>query len=153
MTSAQKPNWPIIVSWVMQAVAAIIFVAMGALPKLSGSETSRALFEQVGGGDPMMYATGVAELFAAVLLLIPKTAWVGGALGALVMVGAVGSHLVTDLGIVPELPMDGELTEVPVMFPLALVLLGFCLGVVALRKLHPGAGASSGMASAPPPTP
>ena len=47
---------------------------------------------------------GIAELIAAVMLVIPRTAWLGAVLALGLMVGAIGMHL-TLLGI--EVQGDG----------------------------------------------
>jgi|GEM_PF-716604 len=139
MATSTLPRKLNITSWIMQGLAAIVFLAMGALPKLTGDPYAVQIFEKVGMGDAGMYATGVAELLAAVMLLIPKTNWIGAGLGALVMLGAIGSHLFTNLGIVPEFinPDTQAVESNPMLFPFALLMLGLCLGVFALRKLHP----------------
>ena len=153
MANAALPKKLDITSWIMQGLVAIVFLAQGALPKLTGNDYSSQLFEMVGMGDAGMYATGVAELLTGVLILLPKTNWIGAGLGVMLMVGAIGSHLFTDLGIAPVFinPETQEAEEpMQVMFPMALLLLGLCLGVFALRKLHPGsAGAGSAETEAP----
>jgi hypothetical protein len=68
----------------------------------------------------------VAELVAAVLLLYPPTAAIGGLLAMSVMIGAVASHLVI-LGI--EVRGDGGL-----LFALALIVLLAGAIVAALRR-------------------
>ena len=75
----------------------------------------------------------VAELTAAVLLLLPRTAAWGGVFGAMVMVGAIGSHL-TKLGVVPEYVIDGETVQNPLLFWLAVVLLALCAMTVVLHR-------------------
>ena len=67
--------------------------------KFTGAEESIYIFTKVGLEPWGRYASGVAELFAAVLLLFPRTVWLGAAIAAGVMLGAIGSHL-TKLGIV-----------------------------------------------------
>lgn len=145
MANASLPKTLNVISWVMQGIVAIIFLAMGALPKLTGDPYAVQIFEQVGLGDAGRYATGVAELIAGALILIPKTNWIGAALGALVMLGALGSHL-TKLGVVVKFtnPDTGAIESNPMLFPIALLLLGLCLGVFSLRKLHPGSMADAG---------
>ena len=80
---------------------------MAAIPKLTGQAEPVELFSQLGGA-PMMYLTGVMELSAAVLLLVPKTKIYGAVLALGVMGGAIVSHLAV-------LGLGG-------MFPLAVVL-------------------------------
>lgn len=83
--------------------------------KFTGAEESVYIFTKIGLEPWGRYASGVAELFAAILLLFPRTTAVGGLLAAGVMVGAIGSHL-TRLGIVVQ--DDGGL-----LFALAVVVL------------------------------
>jgi uncharacterized membrane protein YphA (DoxX/SURF4 family) len=144
MAASSLPKGLDITSWIMQGLASIVFLVMGAVPKLTGDPSAVQIFEKVGLGDAGMYATGVAELAAGVLILLPRTNWIGAGLGAMVMLGAIGSHLFTGLGIVPRFvnPETQAIEPNPMLFPFALLLLGLCLGVVALRRLHPSATAS-----------
>ncbi len=72
------------------------------------------------------YAVGVAELVAGVLLLVPKTAVLGAATLALIMVGATGTHLV-----------HGESNW---SFTLTLVVLFTTIGVARYRGRQAPAG-------------
>lgn len=141
MAASSLPKKLNITSWIMQGITAIVFLGMGALPKLTGQYMPEQIFEKVGMGAVGMYGTGVAELLAGVLILLPRTNWIGAALGAMVMLGAIGSHLFTGLGISPTFinPNSGETESGAMLFPFALLLLGLCLGVFALRRLHPAA--------------
>lgn len=61
--------------------------------KFTGAEESVWIFQQLGLEPWGRIGSGVAELICAVLLLLPRTAWLG-ALGALgIMGGAILSHL------------------------------------------------------------
>jgi len=90
--------------------------------KFTGAEESVYIFTKVGLEPWGRYATGVAELFAAALLLFPRTVWLGAVIAAGVMLGAIGSHL-TKLGIVVK--DDGGLlfTLASIVFAAALVTL------------------------------
>lgn len=70
--------------------------------KFSGAPESRHIFETVGGEPWLRYATGVGELIASLLLLFGPSIVAGAALALGVMVGAIGSHLFTPLGIVVQ---------------------------------------------------
>lgn len=107
-----------IVVWVLQLLVAGIF-AIGSLPKFTGGAT--ALAEKLPMGNLTVIAIGLAEVAAIVLIVIPRTALIGGGLATLVMLGAVGSHVVG---------LEGEFAT---MFVLALVALAGAVGVVALR--------------------
>jgi uncharacterized membrane protein YphA (DoxX/SURF4 family) len=66
--------------------------------KFSASAESVYIFTQVGIEPWGRIATGVVELIACILILVPRTTWVGAGLGLGVMAGALLSHL-TILGI------------------------------------------------------
>jgi putative oxidoreductase len=87
-----------VVSWSCRITAAAILLQTLYF-KFTGAEESVYIFTTVGLEPWGRYASGVAELFAAALLLFPRTTWLGALIAAGVMVGAIGSHL-TKLGIV-----------------------------------------------------
>ena len=90
----------LVLSWVCRIVAAVILLQTLYF-KFTGAPESVYIFTKVGIEPWGRYASGVAELFAAVLLLLPRTASIGALLAAGGMVGALGSHL-TKLGIVVQ---------------------------------------------------
>ncbi|MEL6329060.1 MAG: DoxX family protein [Planctomycetota bacterium] len=124
---------PMIAAWVAQAIVVGVFLMLGPIPKLTSDPISVALFEKIGPGDPLRYATGVFEAIAIVLILIPKTAWAGAALSAGLMVGAIGAHLVTPLGVSVSLEVEGGDIG-PVPFALAVLTLLASLAVLAIRR-------------------
>jgi hypothetical protein len=67
--------------------------------KFTAAPESVYIFDKVGLGAPGRIGSGIAELIAAILLLIPGTVWLGAGLALAVMGGAIMSHL-TVLGIV-----------------------------------------------------
>lgn len=85
--------------------------------KFSGSEESIYIFSTVGIEPWGRIMVGVFELIASILILLPRTAWMGALLTTGLMLGAVGMHL-TLLGI--EVKGDGGY-----LFILSLVVL-FC---------------------------
>jgi uncharacterized membrane protein YphA (DoxX/SURF4 family) len=86
----------LVVSWICRIAAAVILLQTLYF-KFTGAEESVYIFTRVGLEPWGRYASGVAELFAAVLLLFPRTTWLGALIAAGVMVGAIVSHL-TKLG-------------------------------------------------------
>lgn len=82
--------------------------------KFSGAEESVYIFETLGAEPFGRWASGVMELIAAVLLLVPTTQAIGAVLSAGVMAGAIMSHLLF-LGI--EVKGDGGL-----LFGMAIVV-------------------------------
>ena len=94
--------------------------------KFSGAEESKYIFSTLGLEPAGRIGSGIAELVAVVLLLMTRTAALGGALGLGVISGAIMAHL-TQLGI--EIQGDGGL-----LFYLAIAVFVCCAGVVWLHR-------------------
>lgn len=90
--------------------------------KFTGAPESKHIFETVGGEPWLRYGTGVGELIAGLLLLFGPSIVAGAALALGLMVGAIGSHLFTPLGI--DVMGDGGL-----LFGLA-VTVAVCAGLL-----------------------
>lgn len=95
MQSLSKPLR--ILDWILRLTAAVI-LAQTLWFKFTAAPESVYIFDKVGLGAPGRIGSGVAELIAAILLVIPRTAWLGAGLAITVMGGAIMSHL-TVLGI------------------------------------------------------
>jgi putative oxidoreductase len=87
-----------IFTWALRIVAAVILLQT-LFFKFTGAPESIYIFSKVGLEPWGRIGSGVAELMAAILILIPPTTWLGAGLALAVMVGAIFSHL-TLLGIV-----------------------------------------------------
>jgi len=113
-----------ILSWICRvAVAIILFQTL--FFKFTGAEESKYIFSTVLNPQLEAYGrigSGVVELIAVVLLLIPSTVWLGAILAFGTISGAIFSHL-TLLGI--EVKGDGGL-----LFGLAVTV--FVLSAVIL---------------------
>ncbi|MBK6369288.1 MAG: DoxX family protein [Flavobacteriales bacterium] len=72
--------------------------------KFTDAPVSVYIFTELGMEPWGRYGSGVAELIAAVLLLVPRYSWMGAVLAMGIMAGAITSHL-TALGI--EVQGDG----------------------------------------------
>jgi putative oxidoreductase len=94
-----------IISWVLRVVAAIILLQT-LYYKFSGAPESVAIFSKLHMEPVGRIGVGVVELITAILLLLPKTAFWGGFVGAGNMAGAIAAHLLV-LGI--ESAGDGGL--------------------------------------------
>ena len=79
-------------SWTAQVLVAVI-LGQTLFFKFTGAAESRALFEALGAEPWGRIGTGVAELAAVALLLLPATAAYGALLALGLMAGAIGSHL------------------------------------------------------------
>ena len=88
----------VVISWILQlAVAIILFQTL--FFKFTGAEESKYIFSTVGAEPWGRIATGILELIAVVLLLIPSTVTLGAILALGAASGAILSHI-TRLGIV-----------------------------------------------------
>jgi hypothetical protein len=94
--------------------------------KFTGAAESVYIFSTLGVEPWGRIASGVVELIASILLLVPSTAAIGAALALGVMAGAIGTHLPV-LGI--EVRGDGGL-----LFGLALVIFVAAAAILVLRR-------------------
>lgn len=92
-----------IILWVCRGLAALIMV-QSLFFKFSGAEESKYIFETVGMEPEGRIGSGIGELIASILLLIPAVSWLGALIGLGVISGAIFFHL-TSLGI--EVKGDG----------------------------------------------
>ena len=83
---------------ILRLTAAVI-LAQTLWFKFTAAPESVYIFDKVGLGAAGRIGSGVVELIAAILLVIPRTTWLGAILALGVMGGAIMSHL-TVLGIV-----------------------------------------------------
>ena len=120
------------VSWLMQlAVAGILLQTL--FFKFTGAEESVYIFSKLGAEPWGRIGSGVIELIASLLLLVPATAPVGAIITMGVMGGAIVSHL-TVLGI--DVKGDGGL-----LFGLALTaFLGSAVVLIIRRAYIPIVG-------------
>ncbi|HEX4823891.1 MAG TPA: DoxX family protein [Candidatus Polarisedimenticolaceae bacterium] len=114
-----------VVSWILQLVAAaILFQTL--FFKFTGAEESVYIFTKLGMEPWGRIGSGVAELIACILLLVPRTVPLGALLALGVITGAIVSHL-TKLGIVVK--DDGGL-----LFGLAVVVFVASAIVLVIRR-------------------
>ncbi len=111
--------------WIVKLVAVVILVQTLYF-KFTGAEESVYIFSTLGIEPYGRIGSGVIELTAALLLLIPKTAILGALLGAATMAAALLSHMFF-LGI--EVKNDGG-----TLFILAIITFLCCLIVIYSKK-------------------
>lgn len=114
-----------LVLWLLRIIPAVILLQT-LFFKFTGAEEARYIFETVGAEPWGRYVTAVAELVAGLLLLVPRTTWIGAVIAAGVTVGAIGSHL-TVLGI--EVMGDGGL-----LFGMGIVVFACSVILLILNK-------------------
>lgn len=113
------------ITWLLRIVAALIMFQT-LFFKFSGAEESVYIFSTLGMEPWGRIGTGIIELIAAILLVIPPRTWIGALLGLGTMTGAIFSH-VTKLGI--EVANDGGQ-----LFLYAIVTWLCCAGLLLIDR-------------------
>ena len=111
--------------WLFRLTAAIILMQTLYF-KFTGAEESVYIFSTLGIEPYGRIGSGIAELIAAILILIPRTTLFGALIGAGVMIGAIFSHLFV-LGI--EVKNDGG-----ELFILAIITFLCCIALIYWNK-------------------
>jgi len=115
---------PILI-WIIKLTAVVILLQTLYF-KFTSADESVYIFSTLGIEPYGRIGSGVVELIASVLILIPRTTLIGSLLGFGTMVGAVFSHLFV-LGI--EVQNDGG-----TLFILALITLTCCGLLIYINK-------------------
>jgi uncharacterized membrane protein YphA (DoxX/SURF4 family) len=114
----------IVGAWVLRLLPAVILLQTLSF-KFTASPESVYIFTTVGMEPWGRIASGIAELVAAILILVPRFTWLGALLAMGIMSGAIFFHL-TILGI--EVQGDGGL-----LFVYALIVF-LCSAVLLLMN-------------------
>jgi len=117
-------NMRIIVLWILRLVPAIIMLQTLYF-KFTAHPQSVKLFTQIGMEPYGRIGTGIIELAAAIMLLIPRFTGYGAILGLCMMTGALYFHL-TKIGIY----FDGD----AVLFMYAVITFVCCAVLVFMYK-------------------
>jgi uncharacterized membrane protein YphA (DoxX/SURF4 family) len=114
-----------IIAWICRIAAAVILLQT-LFFKFTAAPESVYIFTRVGLEPWGRIGSGVAELIAAILILIPATTWVGAGLALGVMAGAIFTHLtVLDIVVMD----DGGL-----LFGLALAVAACSVVLLVLQR-------------------
>lgn len=111
--------------WIVKLIAVVILVQTLYF-KFTGAEESVYIFTTLGIEPFGRIGSGVVELIASVLILIPRTTLLGALMGMSTMAGALVSHLVF-LGV--EVKNDGG-----TLFILAIITFLCCLILIYNQK-------------------
>jgi uncharacterized membrane protein YphA (DoxX/SURF4 family) len=117
----------VLTSWALRLILAVILLQT-LFFKFSGAKESVYIFSTLGMEPWGRIGSGIVELIASILLLIPATVTVGALLALGVISGAILSHL-TKLGI--ALPAVGDHGE---LFALAVVVFAGSLLVLLMHR-------------------
>jgi uncharacterized membrane protein YphA (DoxX/SURF4 family) len=85
-------NYGHILTWSARILAAIILLQT-LFFKFSGAEESKYIFSKLGAEPWGRIGSGLVELIASTLILVPATTWIGALLGLGTMTGAIFAHL------------------------------------------------------------
>ena len=116
-----------IFSWVLQIIVAVILLQT-LFFKFTGAAESVYIFTKLGAEPWGRIGSGIVEMIASILLLMPRTIWLGALLSLGVISGAIMSHL-TMLGI--KLTAVGDNGE---LFALAVVVFVCSAAVLLIRR-------------------
>ncbi|MEN9447119.1 MAG: hypothetical protein RJA25_409 [Bacteroidota bacterium] len=97
-------------------------LAYSAFLKLSSNPSAVHIFERINMEPIGRYAVAVLEVIAVILLAFHKTAWRGATLALVLMLGAIGMHIITN-----EFDVLGDKG---LMFASAVVVLFCSIGVL-----------------------
>lgn len=114
-----------ILIWILKITASVILLQT-LFFKFSGAEESVYIFSALDAEPYGRIGSGIAELIAVILILIPKTTWIGALISSGIMTGAILSHLFV-LGIVVQ-------NDKGLLFTLALITLLCSLGLLYFNK-------------------
>lgn len=115
----------LILIWLIRLTAAIILLQTLYF-KFTVAEESVYIFSTLGVEPYGRIGSGIVELIAAILILIPRTTLFGALMGASVMLGAIFSHLFI-LGI--NVQNDGG-----ELFILAIITFLCCIALIYWNK-------------------
>ena len=118
-------NTSLVISWALQLLVAVILLQT-LFFKFTAAAESVYIFSTLGIEPWGRIGSGIVELVAAILLLMPATVTLGAGLALGVIAGAIVSHL-TVLGI--EVQGDGGL-----LFVLALTVFVASAVILVLRR-------------------
>jgi hypothetical protein len=127
MSAMEHTKAFLITSWILRGITAAILLQT-LFFKFTGAKESVYIFSTLGAEPWGRIGSGIVELAAAVLLLIPGTVVVGATLSLGVITGAILSHL-TKLGI--SLPAVGDRGE---LFTLAVIVFACSAAVLFLHR-------------------
>lgn len=140
-----------VITWGLSIFIAIIFV-QSTFFKFSGAQETVIIFSTIGSwmssiGLPVSlaeafgkfgaYGVGLAELSAAVLILIPATRVIGASISLFVISGAIFFHLFTPLGIDRVIDAAGN-TDGGALFFTAVGVWAASALVIAIKRYGEG---------------
>lgn len=119
-----------IITWAARLLAAVILLQT-LFFKFTGAEESKYIFTQLGAEPVGRIGSGIMELIASILILVPRTTAWGALLGLGIMGGAILSHIAI-LGIAVK-NSDGT-SDGGLLFLYAVLVFASCLFLVWVHR-------------------
>jgi hypothetical protein len=130
-------------SWVLALFLAVMFLWIADLSLFPPTEAKNVVFPRLAEASGIYlweptgrYVVGLAQVLAAILMIVPWTRRLGAILGFLIAAGAVAAHLVW-LGMVVPVEKGSTATDGGQLFYLAIAL---AVASLLLAVIHPGGG-------------
>ncbi len=123
------------IKWGVALLLSVFFIFMGVQKFGSENLIFATIAERSGIGlfEPTVrMLVGMAELVAAILLILPATRFFGALLGLSILFGAIGFHLSPWLGIAVAMEPGGEPS--PMLFIMAMFFTGVSFVALDLEK-------------------
>jgi len=123
------------IKWGVALLLSVFFIFMGAQKFGSENLIFATIAERSGLGlfEPSVrMLVGIAELVAAILLILPATRFFGALLGLSILFGAIGFHLSPWLGISVAMEPGGEPSSM--LFSMAMFFTGVSFVVMNFEK-------------------
>jgi hypothetical protein len=89
-------NKKALAGWILRALIALFLIGASASGKFTEWEGKDEMFAEMGWGKEVMVKIGIVEVAAAILFLIPHTAFIGAVLLTAYLGGAVATHVRID---------------------------------------------------------
>ncbi|MCE7991872.1 MAG: DoxX family protein [Roseivirga sp.] len=86
-----------VLAWGLSVLVSLNFLMSG-YPKVMPNAGMVRRFENWGFNEGFAILIGVLEILGGLLMLVPKTAFYGAVILSVVMIGAIGTHLITGIG-------------------------------------------------------
>jgi putative oxidoreductase len=83
----RRTRQDVMITWILRLAVAVVFLSIGR-NKFDANSMWPRFFDRIGFGQWFRYVTGVIQICAAVLVLVPRTFLAGMALLACTMAGA-----------------------------------------------------------------
>lgn len=120
----------LIITWIARLLAAVILLQT-LFFKFTGAEESKYIFTLLGAEPVGRIGSGIMELIASILILVPRTTAWGALLGLGIMGGAILSHIAI-LGIAVK-NNDGT-SDGGLLFLYAVLVFVSCLFLVWVHR-------------------